>query len=78
MRWTDLPSRKAAFSLGSSASQATTWASAPLRSASMITLPGSGMNIFRMLGNLNDVTSVDGGEDESCNAVFVSDIVGLE
>lgn len=52
MRWTDLPSRKAAFSLSSLASQATTWASAPARSASTITLPGSGMNILRILGSL--------------------------
>ena len=78
MRWTDLPSRNAAFSFGSLASQATTWASAPLRSASIMILPGSGMNIFRMFGSLNDVTSVDGGEDKAGNAVFVSDIVGLE
>ena len=50
MRWTLKPARNADLSLESSASQATTWASAPARSASTITLPGSGMNIFRTLG----------------------------
>jgi len=82
IRWTDLPSRNAAFSLGSSASHATTCASAPLRSASIITLPGSGTNIFRMFGRRNSVlddgASDCGREDKFCNAVFVGDIMGLE
>lgn len=61
IRWTDLPSRKAAFSLGSSASHATTWASAPARSASTMTLPGSGINILRRFGSLKSRASKSGG-----------------
>src|SRR5215831_11112752 len=61
MRWTDWPARKAALSLASSASQATTWASAPARSASTTTMPGSGTNIRRMFGSLKSCASVSVG-----------------
>lgn len=77
IRWTLRPARKAAFSLLSFASQATTWASAPARSASMITFPGSGMNIFRMLGRrkVSDRDGDDWVEGEMGNAVLVGNVL---
>jgi hypothetical protein len=79
IRWMDLPARNAAFSLESFASHATTWASAPLRSASMMTLPGSGMNILRMFGSLklSDSEGENWVEGDVGNAVLVSDILSL-
>ena len=80
MRWTLAPARNAAFSLASSASHATTWASAPARSASTMTFPGSGTNIFLMFGSLNsfpDIKSGDWEEDNLGDAMFMGDVLGF-